>query len=508
MISDGVSQGFEAQPIPASLQVAAGAITLTEVGAQVGLGNSEAGGNSHGVGIGFVDINNDGWQDIMLASGQANSGTQWNSKLYLNTNGEFTDISESSGIAAILNGLDTYSVAAADYDRDGDLDIHITAHPQDKLLQNQGDNTFRDVTEAAGLGGPTSAPNPDGSSKIGAFGDYNGDGLLDLVVASSTFTGRQVPNGYLMQNNGDGTFTDVTSATNFAAARSGNPCAVMWSDYNADGFQDLWIWNDRGTSTENRVLLQNQNGGSFIDVREAIGASWDVGNPMGIDGADADRDGYIDYMVSDLGNAFLHNQQNLSFNQIAESSGTSGRFGWGLGFEDFNGDGWFDIFVAQEDDLPYLTFTNLQQSPPSYSEQQWTHSPVGDGHNVAVAFADYDNNGSVDVVTASTSGSRINLFRNDTDRGTNRWLEVKVPVTPETGEFGGITGRVVVKTGDVVQFRDLTAGSSRASQNATSVRFGLGQWTGAEWVAVLWPDGRQVVLTDVEGNQVLEIPAQ
>ena len=73
-------------------------------------------------------------------------------------------------------------------------------------------------------------------------------------------------------------------------------------------------------------------------------------------------------------------------------------------------------------------------------------------------------------------------------------------------ERGGIAGRVVVKTGELAQFRDIVGGSSRASQNAMSVRFGLGQWTGAEWVAVLWPDGRQSVVINVEGNQVLDMP--
>lgn len=82
-----------------------------------------------------------------------------------------------------------------------------------------------------------------------------------------------------------------------------------------------------------------------------------------------------------------------------------------------------------------------------------------------------------------------------------------MPVTPGTGSRGGISGRVVVKTGELAQFRDLTGGSSRASQNAMSVRFGLGHWTGAQWVAVLWPDGRQSVVMNVEGNRVVEMPA-
>ncbi len=499
-----IDLGFVAEAIPDDQQIMAGAVTFTEVGDQLGLGSSQAGGNSHGVGVGFVDIDNDGWEDIIVANGHG--AANWNSALYRNNQGTFEDISSDSGVAAILDGLDTYSVAAADYDGDGDLDIHITAHPQDILMQNQGDGTFIDATSIAGLGGPNSSPDSSGSSKIAAFGDYNGDGWLDLAVASSTFDSNSIPNGYLMRNNGDGTFADVTQASNFFASSEGNPCAVMWSDYNADGHQDIWIWNDRGNAVSNRVLLQNQNGQTFTNVASTVGATWQVGHPMGIDGADADHDGYMDYYVSNIGNIFMHNQQNNTFNEIANNSGTSGDFGWGLGFEDFNADSWSDIFVAQEDDLDYLSFTNTGQSPLAFTQSNWQHSAVGNGHNVAVAFADFDHNGSVDVVTASTSGSRLNLFRNDTNRGSNRWLEVRVPQTPGTGERGGVSGRVVVKTGELIQFRDLTAGASRASQNASSVRFGLGQWTGAEWVAVLWPDGRQTIVRGVEGNQVFAMP--
>ncbi|HHO51169.1 MAG TPA: hypothetical protein ENK18_09935, partial [Deltaproteobacteria bacterium] len=101
---------------------------------------------------------------------------------------------------------------------------------------------------------------------------------------------------------------------------------------------------------------------------------------------------------------------------------------------------------------------------------------------------------------------RMNLFRNDSDRGSNHWLEVRVPSVPGTGALGGVSGRVVVQTPDRTWFTDITAGSSRASQNAMSARFGLGPWDGATWVAVLWPDGRQSVVVNVPGDQVLQMP--
>jgi hypothetical protein len=495
--------GFAATQVPAGDKVANGDIAFAEVGATAGLVDSSAGGNSHGVGVGFIDIDNDTFEDIVLATG---NGT--NSQVYKNdTNGGFTDFTAASGLGAILSGVDTYSVASADYDGDGDLDLYVTAHPNDFLLNNNGSGVFTDVTSAAGAGGPSSTQ-PGSASKIGSWGDYDGDGLIDLAVASSTFDSG-ASNGYLLRNLGDGSFQDVTAASGFHAAVTGNPCAVFWTDFDSDGDQDVWIWNDRGSSTENRVLLEN-NDGVFTDIAVAARIhEVNAGNPMGIDGADVDHDGHLDYYVSDIGGSpFLYNDGDSTFRDIQEVSGAKGEYGWGLGFEDFNADSWPDIFLAQEDARDYLSFKNEGTSPPSFTRQDWAHSDVGDGHNVAVAFADYDHNGTVDVVTAGTSGARMQLYRNDTNIGTNRWLEVRVPVTPTTGTKGGISGRVLVKTGGLVQFRDIAGGSSRASQNAMSVRFGLGQWTGAEWVAILWPDGRQVVVRNVEGNQVLNMPAQ
>jgi len=498
---DAVDLGFEASAIPPSAQVAPGAVTLAEVAVEAGLGDSVAAGNPHGVAVGFIDIDNDGYEDIFLATGD---GTD--SQVYRNDgDGTFSDFTFQSNIGAILGGVDTYSVAAADYDGDGDLDIYIGAHPRDYLLQNDGTGVFTDATAAAGAGGPLSAQ-PGTASKIGAWGDYNGDGLLDIAVASSTFA-DQPENGYLLRNDGDGTFTDVTVATAFAAAPTGNPCAVMWSDFDSDGDLDIWIWNDRGDAIRNRVLLRNDDG-VFTDISApARLIEMVVGNPMGIDGADIDHDGDLDYYVSDIGGSpLLHNDGDGTFRDIQEVAGARGDYGWGLAFEDFNADTWPDIFLAQEDARPYMTYTNLGEELPRFEAQSWPHAPVGSSHNIPAAFADYDHNGTIDVVTGSTGGARLNLYRNDTELGTNRWLEVRVPVTPGTGERGGISGRVVVKTGALAQFRDIVGGSSRASQNAMSVRFGLGQWTGAEWVAVLWPDGRQSVVINVEGNQVLDMP--
>jgi len=499
-----VDLGHTPRAVPEAELRGAGGVALRQVATQAGLGDTMSGGNTHGVGVAFLDLDGDDYPDIFLANGRnEQSGTQYRSSLYRNDgDGTFSDVTSQSGVDAILAGRDTFSVAAGDYDADGDIDLYVGAQPHDVLLQNRGDGTFVDATDAAGAGGPQSDASAvsDGKSKITSFGDFDGDGWLDLVSASSTLPD---PGAYLLRNRGDGTFEDVTAPSGVHIDGSGNPCAVMWTDYDTDGDVDLWIWNDRG----GHVLLRN-DGGAFA---EATRDGTDIGNPMGIDAADIDHDLDLDYYVSNIGAApLLQNGGDGSFENITDFSGTRGEYTWGLGFVDFNLDTWADIFVAQEDDRDHLVFTNGGESPPWFEETAVPHPAVfnsGQAHNVAVAFADYDRDGRVDVVLAGTDGRPLMLYRNETDVGSNRWLEVRVRATGN-GARGGINGRVAVRSGDLVQFKDITGGSSRASQNELSVRFGLGQWTGVEWVAVLWPNGEQMTATHVEGNRTLDLAPQ
>jgi hypothetical protein len=127
-------------------------------------------------------------------------------------------------------------------------------------------------------------------------------------------------------------------------------------------------------------------------------------------------------------------------------------------------------------------------------------------HAVPLAFADYDHDGRVDAVAARTDGSRLQLWHNETEMGDNHWLHVRIP-DDGNGEVGGIGARIVVKAGSLVLWRDMHGGKSRAAQNAHEIRFGLGSWDGVEWVAALWPDGRQTALVGVQADQTVELPA-
>ncbi len=500
----------EVGEIPPSQRVESGPITLRNVSAAAGLGSIVSGGNTHGVGVGFTDVTGDGWPDIIVVTGISNvTGQSFQPRLLVNRrDGTFENTSNESGILDILIGIDGYSLATGDIDGDGDVDLYVGAQPTDILIRNRGDGTFEDATAELGAGGPPSDPTlvGNGKSKVVSLGDFDNDGWLDIVSASSTLP---APGAYLLRNRGDGSFEDVTETSGVRIHPSGNPCAVMWSDYDTDADRDLWIWNDRG----GKVLLRNEGDGTLTDITDAAGLeAVQIGNPMGIDSADIDHDGDLDYYVSNIGNnPLLRNNGNGTFVDITDRAGTGGQYGWGLAFEDFNLDGWPDIFVAQEDDRANLVFQHHGDDPPTFERIEVPHPPVVDAtaaHNVAAAFADYDQDGRVDVVTAGTDGGLLTLYRNETDVGTGRWLQVSIAVPPGVQlSSEGIGARVAVATGadetELIQFRDLTGGSSRASQNELSVRFGLGHHLGATWVGVLWPTGEQALVRNAGGDQRL-----
>lgn len=480
---------------------AAGPLQFEDVTEVSGLGLARGGGNQHGVGVGLLDLDGDDAPDLLIANGTSNvTGEVVPSLLYWNDGvGSFSDGTVASGVAQILDGLDTYSVAAGDVDRDGDVDVYIGAQPTNRLLLNEGGRRFVDGTGGAGAAGSPSDASAvgNGKGKVVSMGDLDGDGHLDLLSVSST---HDAPGVVVLWNRGDGTFDDVTERSGARIATLGNPCAVLLADYDNDGDPDPWIWNDRGGHT----LLRNEGGLRFTHLGNAPDGV-DIFNPMGIDAADIDHDGDLDFYVSNIGrHPLLLAQGDGRFVDATDAAGTRGDYGWGVGFEDFDLDGWADLYVTQEDDRPVLAYQNLRTTdPPTFRTVRLdrplpvTRRPAA--HNVAAAFADVDRDGRVDAFWATTDGSRPVLHRNVTDVGSHRGLEVRIA-------RDAVGARVAVGTPDgLVQFRDLVGNASRASVSELSVRFGLGDYDGASWVGVWWSDGtHQAVINVPSGTVTIE----
>ena len=242
----------------------------------------------------WFDFNNDGRLD-MFVKNYADANV-----LYANNgDGTFTQVPDAGGLADAAAGTGLGSIlATADYDNDGFVDLAITGDGDtQRLYRNLGNGTFADVTSAAEI-----SPAPGGKGM--AWGDYDNDGLLDLFVARGQ-QGSAVA-GSLYRNNGDGTFTDVTTAAGVQV--TGNYWAAIWGDYDNDGFLDLFVTNSgntgQGPGNANR-LFHNNGDGTFIDVASTLNLALQDNTSLhkGAAWADYNNDGFIDLLIKDgIGN--------------------------------------------------------------------------------------------------------------------------------------------------------------------------------------------------------------
>src|SRR5882762_960490 len=329
-------------------------------------------------GVALFDYNNDGLLDIFLVNGGRVTSPMplpekfdrinpryWNRLYRQNKDGSFTDVTEAAGLSSAGAGNYGMGVAVGDYDNDGFPDLFVTSYGKNILYHNNRDGTFRDVTAKAGVAGG-------GWSVSAGFFDFDNDGHLDLLVTrymewdtkhSKTCGGAwktYCPPGefpsttnLLYRNRGDGTFEDV-SRTSGIAAKKGRALGVAFADYDDDGFPDIFVANDG----MEQFLFHNNGNGSFTERALQPGvALTDDGkriSGMGADFRDYDNDGRPDIVVTDLARqnyAVYRNEGRGAFSYrslqtgLAALSGVSS--GWGMRLEDFDNDGWKDLFVAQ-----------------------------------------------------------------------------------------------------------------------------------------------------------------
>ena len=437
----------------------------------------------YGVGCASADVNNDGYPEIYVT----NYGP--NRLYYNNGDGTFTDMTQKTGVGDERWGT---SCAFLDYDLDGDVDLYVVNYmkfsiaenrwwetqgirtycsPTDQitgshfvsepdiLYRNNGDGTFTDVTESAGVL----------HRALGlavAVGDYNNDGAPDLHIAND------MEADLFYHNNGDGTFTETADFTGTGYDENGVPGSGMgnaFGDYNNDGYLDLVVSN---ASSLPALLYQNENAGFFTDVS----------------------------FVSGIGAVTLP------------------YFKWAVEFFDYNNDGFLDLFVANghlqenislfsEDTYPQMdsVFRNVRRQDDTYRFTD-ASTEVGLAQlpkkvSRAAAFGDYDNDGDIDIFL-NNSNQPATLLRNEGGNG-NHWLTVQA--IGVQSNVSGIGTKIIVKAGDLSLFKEVRSGASYLSQSDLRVHFGLGENAEVDTLEIQWQSGFTEQFSNLKSNQILRI---
>ena len=434
------------------------------------------------MGVATGDYDNDGWEDLYV--------TCFGPNLLFRNNGDgtFTDVTARAGV-----GDPRWSTGAAfgDYDNDGRLDLFVANYVDvsldalpafgggkhcvfrgipvqcgprglkgagDSLYHNNGDGTFTDVSQTAGVS--------DEARRFGmgvAWCDFNEDGRIDLYVANDSG-----PN-YLFRNNGDRTFTDVGLASGTALSDNGAEQASMGvtiGDYDHRGRWSIVVTN---FADEYNAVYRHEKGFLFTDASYATRTA----------------------------------KSSLPF------------VGWGTKFFDYDNDGWLDLMVVNGHVYPQLdkagTDSGYRQRKLLYrNDRDGTFSEVARDAGPALmagavsrgaAFGDLDNDGDVDVVVNNLDGP-LTVLRNDGGNANNFLVIDLAGRKSNRSAFGA---RVKVVAGDLVQVDERRSGGSYLSQNDVRLHFGLEKRQKVDRVEVRWPDGGIDVLTNVAANRFITV---
>ena len=487
-----------------------------------------------GPGAGFLDVDGDGDLDVFVAGGGAivGHGPRPSCRLYRNDGDRFTDITDASG--AGLPGP-AYGVACADFDDDGDVDIFVTRLGPDALLRNDGPPEaprFVDVADEAGVNDP-------GFGASAVFFDYDGDGRLDLYVTRyvdwslsraticytilgvrdycNPMTYQAPSTDRLYRNLGNGRFEDVSERAGITGA-AGNGLGVLASDFDGDGWIDLYVANDQTPG----FLWRNRGDGTFENVAVRVGCAYDDRGVaiagMGVAGEDLDGDGDIDLLVTNI-----HHQTHLVLRNdggfFEDVSLTMGLGRWsipattfGVAVFDQDNDGRLDAFFANGEvnvdnampigENPYAQPDHFARLVDGTFVDETPGSGVAFGDvGRGVACGDYDNDGDLDLLVTNNGGP-VRLLRNNNDSG-HAWLIVQTRTGP--GGRAAIGARVTVTAGGTTRSREIRPQQSYLSSGDSRAHFGLGAATRVDRIEVRWPDGSRSVRTGVTVNQVVVV---
>ncbi|HYK89619.1 MAG TPA: FG-GAP-like repeat-containing protein [Acidobacteriota bacterium] len=455
-----------------------------------------------GSGAAFLDYNLDGKMDLFLV----NCGSR--SALYRNNgDGTFTDVTEEAGLGAVGLGM---GVAVGDYDNDGYPDLYITNYGRNVLYHNEKNGKFKNVTAEAGVGGSDTK-----WSLSAVFFDYDHDGDLDLLVtnfvdlnAPPHKDGFRFPDDFagqgntLFRNNGNGTFTDVTEQAKIANPGDKSTAAVF-TDYNESRDIDFLVANYDASAK----LYSNNRDGSFTDVSDRTKAAGPH-SFFGIAAADLNGDGFTDFFfpIMESGGAgwLLENQSGRSFTAARivpkgmSSTTDRVRRGWAASFMDYDNDGLLDIFEVA--DRCYL-LRNLGRGQFEDASADAGLAALHIESPRSIAVGDYDGDGDLDVLVTNCGG-RPYLLRNE---GGNRNHYLKLSLAALNDNKAGIGSKVEIRAGAMRQKLEVNGYPGYLSQGNPELIFGLGKQVAVDSLKILWPTGVLQAEIDPKINNLLQI---
>jgi hypothetical protein len=480
-----------------------------------------------GGGACVFDFNNDGFDDLFITSGMNEDRMYRNNK-----DGTFQNIYEHSGLEETRHNV-TQGAVGADINRDGWVDLFVTTITSkdsvkvipreiNLLFLNNGNSTFTNVTEEYKLGHLY-------SFSTGAnFGDFNADGYPDLYVGNyfheyegelssisdaTIVSSTQTAKGYLLLNRSGKFFSNVYE--DYGLKHKGFGFGGVFTDFDNDGDQDLFINHDFGYKQTPDLLLQNEYPKKqFTDVSEEYNMDLKI-NSMGTGIGDYDNNGYLDYFMTNIRfNYFMVSQGpgRPYINKLKELGMSYVTISWGVNFADFDHDGDVDLFVANGDlnpnCVPMANFY-FENNDGMFTERARAVglSDYGIGRG-SVTF-DLENDGDLDILVINQKpvldypvSSATRLYRNDSANGN--W--VKIALNGIEAERHGIGSRIELIVDTTHMIREIDGGgSSHISQNSTTAHFGLGTASLIDSIIVTWTGGKKQILVNQKINTLLQV---